>query len=389
VRLAGDRVQYSVKFRPIKTRRERHSGCSPRPSILCLEEHVATGISRKDTKELNSLMRLHRLRPATDSLGREKGKIESRVSPWPTTLPQISKAALIFNPVARRMRGDQAGKLRQVLDPLTAEGIKVEVSPTAGPQDASNLARRAIAAHCQLVIACGGDGTANEVISGMAGSRVPLLVIPGGTANVLARELALPSDFSRCAALIRDGAIRRISLGKVGSRFFILMAGVGADAGIIAALSSRLKRYLGEGAFWLTGFQQVVKYHFAPFDLKVDGESYRGTFAIVSKAKNYAGSFQLTPTADLFSNQFQICLFQSLNRWRYLYYLSQAMIGRHSRLPDVKVLSGQSVEALGPSEVQVQVDGELMGSLPQRFTIEEDALSLVVPRSRSTDQEHV
>jgi YegS/Rv2252/BmrU family lipid kinase len=285
------------------------------------------------------------------------------------------------------MRGDQAGKLRQVLDPLTAEGIKVEVSPTAGPHDATSLARRAVAGHCELVIACGGDGTINEVIGGMAGSHVPLLVIPGGTANVLARELALPGDFSRCAALIKNGAVRRISLGKVGRRFFILMAGVGADAGIIAALSSRLKRHLGEGAFWLTGFQQLVKYHFTPFELKVDGAAYRGTFAIISKAKNYAGSFQLTPTADLFSDRFQICLFQSFSRWRYLYYLCQVMMGRHTRLPDVRILSGHSIEALGPAEVQVQVDGELMGSLPQKFTVEKDALSLVVPRSRSTDRE--
>jgi diacylglycerol kinase family enzyme len=63
------------------------------------------------------------------------------------------------------------------------------------------------------------------------------------------------------------------------------------------------------------------------------------------------------------------------------------MMGRHTRLPDVRILSGHSIEALGPPEVQVQVDGELMGSLPQKFTVEKDALSLVVPRSRSTDRE--
>ena len=232
---------------------------------------------------------------------------------------------------------------------------------------------------------CGGDGTVNEVINGVAGSRVPLLVIPGGTANVLAQELSLPREFSRCAALAESGAVRRISLGKAGDRYFILMAGVGVDAGIVAASSGRLKRLFGEGAFWIAGFQQLMRYHFAPFDLRVGGEHHRGTFAVISKAKHYGGPFQLTSQADLFSSQFEICLFQSLSRWRYLHYLGQVALGRQRRLPDVKFLKGRTVEVVGSSEVKVQVDGELMGSLPQTFTIEEKALSLVVPRARATD----
>jgi diacylglycerol kinase (ATP) len=300
-------------------------------------------------------------------------------------LPVIRRAVLIYNPVARRMQGRQGGKLSQLLDALTAQGIKVEVSPTTGPQEAGHLARQAISNDYQLIIACGGDGTINEVVGGMAGSRVPLLVIPGGTANVLARELALPRDFSGGAALLKKGAIRRISLGKAGDRYFILMAGIGVDAGIIAALSCWLKRHIGEGAFWIAGFRQLAKYDFAPFDLRIDGRSYRGTFAVISKVKNYGGPFQLTPQANLFSNEFEVCLFQSLNRWRYLYYLSQVAIGRLRQLPDVKTLRGKTVEALGPAQVQVQLDGELAGGLPQRFTIEEDSLSLVVPRAHSID----
>ena len=91
-----------------------------------------------------------------------------------------------------------------------------------------------------MLVACGGDGTLNEVVSGMAGSDVPLLVIPGGTSNVLAREIGLPRDLPACAALLRRGAIRRISLGQAGDRRFVLMAGIGVDAGIVAASNSRL-----------------------------------------------------------------------------------------------------------------------------------------------------
>ncbi len=298
---------------------------------------------------------------------------------------RFTRAALIFNPAARGMQAQRGRLLQRVLSSLGAEGINVQATPTSGPGDATRLARDAVEARCEVVVACGGDGTVNEVVGGMAGSEVPLLVIPGGTSNVLARELGLPRDLIAGAALLRKGAVRRISLGRAGDRRFVLMAGIGVDAGIVAASNSRLKRYLGEGAFWLAGFQQLAQYHFSPFDLVVDGKSHRGTFALISKVKSYGGPFQLTPQANLFSNQFAICLFQSEMRWRYLYYLSQVARGKHTALPDILMLKGRTIEATGSTKIHVQVDGELLGTLPQTISIQDNALSLIVPRARSTD----
>jgi diacylglycerol kinase (ATP) len=300
-------------------------------------------------------------------------------------MPRFTRAALIFNPAARRMQAQRGRLLQRVLSGLAAEGLQVQVTPTSGPGDATRLAREAVERRCDVLVACGGDGTVNEVAGGVAGSDVPLLVIPGGTSNVLAREIGLPRDLLVGAALLRKGAIRRISLGLAGDRRFVLMAGIGVDAGIVAASNSRLKRFLGEGAFWLAGFQQLAKYHFSPFDLVVDGKSHRGTFALISRVKNYGGPFQLTPQANLFSNHFAICLFQSETRRRYLYYLSQVALGKHISLPDVLMLKGRTIEATGSTEVQVQVDGELLGTLPQIISIQDNALSLIVPRARSTD----
>ena len=303
----------------------------------------------------------------------------------PSEMPRFTRAALIFNPAARGMQAQRGRLLQRVLSGLTAEGLNVQVTPTSGPGDATRLAREAVAARCDVLVACGGDGTVNEVVGGAAGSDVPLLVIPGGTSNVLAREIGLPRDLLAGAALLHKGAIRRISLGRAGDRRFVLMAGIGVDAGIVAASNSRLKRSLGEGAFWLAGFKQLVQYHFSPFDLVVDGKPHRGTFARISKVKNYGGPFQLTPQANLFSNQFAICLFQSEMRWRYLYYLSRVARGKHMSLPDVLMLKGRTIEATGSPTVQVQVDGELLGTLPQIISIQDNVLSLIVPRARSTD----
>jgi len=257
--------------------------------------------------------------------------------------------------------------------------MEVETVVTTKPQEASVLAQKAVSSQPDLIIACGGDGTINEIVSGMAGSQVPLLIIPAGTANVLAKEIGLSRDWMKSVELVRMGVVRRISLGRVNQRRFILMAGIGVDAEIVAVLNQGLKRKLGEGSFWIAGFGQLLRYHFTPFQLVINGESYSATFAVISKARNYGGPFQITSQADLFSDEFDVCLFQGRSRWRYLHYLWWVSLGKHLSLPDVRHLKAKTVEALGDSNIRIQVDGELAGTLPQKFSIEPDALSLMVP----------
>jgi len=169
------------------------------------------------------------------------------------------------------MLNGQAEKLRRLLNSLDGYGIRVEAVPTVRPTDASLLAHQAVSSGCDLIIACGGDGTINEVITGMAKSQVPLMIIPGGTANVLAKEIGLRRNLVQSTELIRTGVIRRISLGKVDHRYFVLMAGIGVDARIISVLNYKLKRRLGEGSFWIAGFMQLFQYHFPSFELSIDG----------------------------------------------------------------------------------------------------------------------
>jgi diacylglycerol kinase (ATP) len=286
---------------------------------------------------------------------------------------------MIYNPHAGGLRKG-SGKVAFIKDALRAQGIELELLPTRAPGDATILAQGLVESKCQLVVACGGDGTINEIVCGMAGSHLPLMIFPAGTANVLASQIGLPKDLNRCVQLLRTGIQRRISLGKAGSRYFALMAGIGVDAGVVEAVNPTLKGKIGQGAFWLAGFQQLARYHFLPFEIQVDGHSHSCTFAIISKVKWYASRFQLTPRASLFSDTFEICLFHSTNRWRYLTYLFYSSFSKHECLQDVTILQGRKIKAVGPDQVMVQVDGELIGTLPQEFQIQEDALTLVIPR---------
>src|SRR5271156_784308 len=130
--------------------------------------------------------------------------------------PDLHNALLIHNPNAgnggngRRKQLDEARKI------LAAGGIEADLAETTGPGDATEIANRASQEGRQLVIACGGDGTLNEVVNGLAaqqnGHRIPLALLPGGTANVLAKELDLPWDIPSAAEKLVHGELKDIAL---------------------------------------------------------------------------------------------------------------------------------------------------------------------------------
>ena len=125
------------------------------------------------------------------------------------------------------------------------------------------MVRGAVHDDVDLVVALGGDGTVNEVANGLAGSNVPLGILPGGGANVFARSLGIPNDPVEATALLiehADRAPRRIPLGLCDDRHFLFACGVGLDAAIVEAVERRraLKRSIGQGYYVWSGLRVVA-----------------------------------------------------------------------------------------------------------------------------------
>jgi diacylglycerol kinase family enzyme len=156
---------------------------------------------------------------------------------------------IIFNPAAGWRRRQ---RLAPVLAQLGEHGCAFVVRETQAPGDAERFAAEVDPEAFDLVVVAGGDGTVNETINGLARSGLPLALIPLGTANVLAAEIGLgpdPAAVARCVAL---GQPRPIALGAAAGRRFILMAGAGFDAHVVAGVSVPMKRWLGKGAYVLS-----------------------------------------------------------------------------------------------------------------------------------------
>src|SRR5271170_7916595 len=198
---------------------------------------------------------------------------------------RIHDALLIYNPTSGERRQRRFLEIEQAVRILKDCGITTEIAATTAAGAAQGIARQAVEQRRGMVIACGGDGTNNEIVNGLAGSRVPMAVLPAGTANILAKELGIPWDIPHAARLIADGTVRRIALGVAipaegretrevprEGRYFLCVAGAGPDGAIVNGVDGAFKKKAGILAYWLEGMRQLVQYNFPEMIVHSNGE---------------------------------------------------------------------------------------------------------------------
>jgi YegS/Rv2252/BmrU family lipid kinase len=292
---------------------------------------------------------------------------------------------IIHNPIAGRRRG---GLLQRVTGALAAAGVRVRTAATTARGDATRIARAARDAG--TIAVAGGDGTINEAINGLAGGTARLALIPLGTANVLAAELGLPGDAAALARIAAGDTVRAIHLGhaEIGAgapqsavRRFSMMAGVGFDAHVVAHVPLGLKRATGKLAY---GWQTVIEWlRLKPRRYRViaDGVSYDCASAILAKGRFYAGRYVAAPDAALDRASFELVLFEQGGRRAVLRYALALALGRLSKARGVRIVRAREISIAGDTSEPVHADGDVIGTLPARFTIAPEPLNvLVAPR---------
>jgi diacylglycerol kinase family enzyme len=240
---------------------------------------------------------------------------------WRDTITAHRNTVLIYNPRAGRFGKSGSTLVGRASEILEKNGHRVTVAPTTGPQTAGAIAREHIGRGAELVVVAGGDGTINEAAEGMLHSPVPLAILPGGTANVLAMEMKLGMDF--------EGAARRLP----------------------------------------------------EFHVEMDGAKYVCSFALLSKVRNYGGDFEIARQVTLLEESFEAVLFEGRSTVPYAKYLAGMAFRRLAGMKGVTMLRASEVKLACPEDrrVHVQIDGEYAGCLPATISIVPDALTLMVP----------
>lgn len=276
----------------------------------------------------------------------------------PELLDAPGKALVIVNPAARNLPSRR--EMARVADVLVEAGWEARWQETAAPGHASELAARAAAEGCSLVLVCGGDGTLREAACGLAGTTTALAPIPAGTVNIWARETGIPLRAEAAVRAVVTGERRPVDLGRAGSQHFLLMAGLGLDGHIARRVGPRAKRRLGAAAYAITAVVESLRWRGRPLTVRADGEaiSARALMLVAGNTRNYAGLVHVTPLARVDDGLLDVCLFQGEGLRHILLHVLLVALGRHLRSRLVVYRQVRRLELDWEEPLPVQLDGD-------------------------------
>ena len=270
----------------------------------------------------------------------------------------------------------------QLCAELQRRGITAEPYFTTAAGDATRRAKAAGAEAWDGLVACGGDGTVNEVLNGMPDPTRPLGVLPVGTANVLALELKLPRTPAAVAELLASGAQRRLAIGLCGERRFLLFCGAGVDGAVVQRVSEVRTGTLGK-LKWLGPILHTVR-RWPQFTLRAtfaDGTSLDGLSSVlVTRVRNYGGVVHLPAEVAVDSGKLHVLCFRSRSRAAWLWHGARGLV-RHMR-------AGRNLELRATTAVRIeesapfQIDGEFGGMTPIELRLHEQQATLFAPAPR-------
>ena len=245
-----------------------------------------------------------------------------------------------------------------------------------------DLARDAAPGY-DAIVAAGGDGTVDAVLNGLAAApqnaAVPFGLLPLGTVNLVAREIGMPRDPERLAAVIASGPTRQVWPGRIGERLFMVVASCGFDADTVAAVDPLLKMRFGRIAFVSALLKMLCLGRRRALSLRIDGQDARAAAVIVAKGRYYAGPFIVARGAAMAEPVLHAALFRSGSRTAVLRCLAAGACGVLHRLGEVEIRQCASLTISGDDQAPVQADGEIVGTLPVTISVAERSFSLIWP----------
>jgi diacylglycerol kinase (ATP) len=324
---------------------------------------------------------------------------------------QMRKATILFNPNSGRRAKKRDAELDRAIGILQSGGVHTELTVCRSSQEATDHARCAVASGSDTVFACGGDGTIHDVIQELAGTPVALAILPSGTANALAHDLKIPISPSAAARIALKGKVRRIPLGRIEyqdfngksvARYFTVAAGIGVDAHLFYKLTAELKKRSGMTAYYLKAWQLWATHRMRKFEVEYANGSGPRQHAVLTELLavriRFFGNIlrELVPGASLDCGDLRAVMCRTSSRNAYLQYVTGTLLGRQWNIDGIDVVSCSEVVCKLPEknkthehsleedggkddQVYIEADGELLGCLPARMTMQQDALSLVVP----------
>lgn len=276
-------------------------------------------------------------------------------------LDELKKMMLIINPVSGRKTSFRF--LPDIIRIFNVNGYNVSVFPTGKQGDATSLAE-CYSADYDIVVCIGGDGTLNEVISGLlrSGSHTPIGYIPSGSTNDFASCHGISSDMLTAAMNIATGNPKNIDIGQFGDRYFSYVSAFGAFSWLSYTTPQNLKNVLGHSAYLLDAVKDLpkVKSHYLRFDTGDFSCEGAFIFGAICNSTSVAGTITLPQdVVDTNDGKFELLLVhkpQTIADWQEII---SGLLGKDYSSAFLEFVQFDSISIDSPHSIDWSLDGEM------------------------------
>ena len=287
--------------------------------------------------------------------------------------------AVLVNPAAA------GGRSRDALPVVTAEldrlGLTYRMVETTSVENARAEGTAAAEAG-EAVVGIGGDGFVGTLAGVLCGSEAPLVIVPAGRGNDLARVLGIPTDTAAAVRLAVEGEERPIDVGEANGRPFVGIASVGVDSDA-NRIANEAKLVKGNLVYLYAAVRALAQWRDANWEVVVDGErhAFRGCDVIVGNSKAYGGGMYALPHAQLDDGLLEVLVTTQKPKLGLMGLTVRSFRGAHVDDPALRFLRGREVEVSADRPFEVYADGDPIATLPVKIRVAERVLRVMVPAS--------
>lgn len=286
----------------------------------------------------------------------------------------MKKVRVIYNPSSGTQTIQR--RLDTICKILLDNGYILGKYATQKKNDAMNETIRTCNEDWDILVACGGDGTINEIAAGIVkgGRKIPVAILAAGTVNDFANSLALPRDAKEFCNMIINEKTMDVDLGRMGDKYFVNVAAGGLLTNVAHKVAVEAKTILGRMAYYLEGLKEIPKQMFKAFKVDIESEEYsvkdeEVVLFLISNSSYIGGFKRLAPKADVMDGLLDTIIIRKSEIQDLVTILIDLIKGSHINHPKVEYFRTAKIAINCQVDIDVDIDGEYGGKLPAEFEV--------------------
>ncbi|KAB3529033.1 diacylglycerol/lipid kinase family protein [Alkaliphilus serpentinus] len=296
----------------------------------------------------------------------------------------MKRVKIIYNPDSGRRALRKT--IPELEDILTNEfKFIVDKEATEGKNHGREIAYKTAMGNYDLIVAAGGDGTVNEVVNGImeSGQKIQLAIYPAGTVNDFGCHLNIPRNIRRFAEMIYEGRVIDVDIGLAGDRYFLNVAAGGLLTDVAHYVSSDAKTVLGKFAYYFEGIKVFPKQMFKSLkiQLKVGGltEEKDILFFLLANSTHVGGFKRIASEAKINDGFMDLILVENSHIIDAANLFFLMLQGNHVSHNNITYLHVKEFRIMSKEKINIDIDGEMGGTLPMTFKVIQEAIPMIVP----------